>query len=83
MDAETVVALAFGIAILASLWNLRRDIGVLRKDLGQDIGNVRETLSKDISGLRDRVSRVENRVSRVEGMLAGAGLKVVPDPASG
>ena len=79
MDAETVVSLAFGLTILASLWNLHRDMGVLRKDLGQDISNVRA----DISDLRDRVSRVENRVSRVEGMLAGAGLKIAPEPASG
>lgn len=79
MDAETVVTLAFGVAILASLWNLRRDIAILRKDLS----DAREALGKDISDLRDRVSRVENRVSRVESMLAGASLKVVPDPASG
>ena len=72
MDAETFAFFAFGITVLAFLWNLHRDIGTLRKDLG-----------KDISDLSDRVSRVESRVSRVEGMLAGAGLKVVPDPASG
>ena len=83
MDAETVVTLAFWVAILASLWNLRRDIGVLRKDLGKDISNVHEALSKDIGDLRDQASRVENRVAKVEGMLAGARLKVVPDPASG
>ena len=76
MDAETIAFLAFGIAVLAFLWNLHRDIGILRKDLGKDISDVREALGKDISDLRDRVSRVE-------GMLAGAGLKVGPDPASG
>ena len=65
MDAETVAFLAFGIVVLAFLWNLHRDIGSLRKDLG-----------RDISDLRDRVSRIE-------GMLAGAGLKISPDSASG
>ena len=61
MDAETIASLAFGIAILAFLWNLHRAIGLL---------------GKDISDLRDRVSRIE-------GMLAGAGLEISPDSASG
>ena len=72
MDAETVVTLAFGVAILASLWNLHRDIAILRKDLS----GACKALGKDLNDLH-------NRVARVEGMLAGAGLKVVPDPASG
>ena len=72
MDLETLASLAFGITVLAFLWNLHRDMGVLRKDLS----DVREVLSKDISDLRDRVSRVE-------GMLTGAGLKVGPDPTLG
>ena len=83
MDAETFVFFAFGVVVLAFLWNLHRDIGALRKDLGKDISNVHEALSKDIGDLRDQASRVENRVAKVEGMLAGARLKVVPDPASG
>ena len=76
MDAETIAFLVFGVAVLAFLWNLHRDIGILRKDLGEDISNVREVLGKDISDLRDRVSRIE-------GMLAGAGLKISSDSASG
>ena len=76
MDAETTAFLAFGIAILAFLWNLRRDMGILRRDLSRDISNFREALGRDISELRDRVSRIE-------GMLAGAGLKIGSDPASG
>ena len=60
MDAETVAAWAFGIAVLAFLWNLHRDMRLL---------------SKDISDLRDRVSRIE-------GMLAGAGLKISSGPES-
>ena len=60
MDAETIAASAFGITVLASLWNLRRDLGLLRED---------------VSGLR-------GRVSRIEGMLAGAGLKISLDSAS-
>ena len=72
MDAETISAFAFGAAVLAFLWNLHRNIGLLRKDL-----------SGNISDLSDRVARVENQVSRVESMLAGASLKVVLEPASG
>ena len=76
MDAENIASLVFGVAVLAFLWNLHRDIGLLREDLSKDISNVREALGKDISDLRDRVSRIE-------GMLAGAGLKIGSDPASG
>ena len=72
MDAETIASLVFGTAVLAFLWNLHRDMGYLSKD----IGHVREALGKDISDLRDRVLRVE-------GMLAGASLKIGSDSASG
>lgn len=76
MDAETIAAWTFGIAVLASLWNLHRDLVLLRKELSEDIGGLRRDLGKDLSDLRCRVSRVE-------GMLVGAGLKIGPDPASG
>ena len=59
--------------------DMNRDIGALRQDMNRDIGGLRE----DISDLRDRVAGVEHRVSRVEGMLAGAGLKINPEAASG
>ena len=65
MGAETAASLAFGITVLAFLWNLHREMRILRKDLG-----------RDMSDLRDRVSRIE-------GMLAGAGLKTGSGPASG
>ena len=76
MDAETIVSLAFGMAVLAFLWKLHMDIGILREDLGEDIRNVREALGRDLGDLR-------GRVSRIEGMLAGASLKISPDSASG
>ena len=44
MDAETAGLMAFGAAVLAFLWNLRRDI---------------EGLRMDISDLRYRASRME------------------------
>ena len=72
MDAETIGAVALGAAVLACLWRLHRDMGMLRKDLG---GGIRD--------LSDRVARVENRVLRARSALAGDGLKVVPEPAAG
>lgn len=72
MDLETLAFLTFGMAVLAFLWVLRRDIRILRKDLS----NTCEVLGKNIGDLGDQVSRVEH-------MLAGASLKVVPEPASG
>ena len=72
ITADTIGFMAVGLAILAFLWNLHRDIGALRQEMHRDIGALRQ----DMSDLR-------GRVSRVEGMLAGAGLKINPDPASG
>lgn len=57
MGAETIASLAFGAAVLAFLWSLRRGIGMLSK------------------GIRD----LRARVSRIEGMLAGAGLRTSSD----
>lgn len=76
MDAEAVASLAFGITVLVFLWNLHREVGILREDLGRDISNFREALGRDIGEL-------SGRVSRIEGMLAGAGLKIGSGPASG
>ena len=72
MAADTIGFMAVGMAVLAFLWNLHRDIGALRQDMNRDIGALRE----DMSDIRDRVSRVE-------GMLTGAGLKISPDPVAG
>ena len=90
MNADTIGFIAVGLAVLAFLWNLHRDMGILRQDMSRDIGALRQDMNRDIGGLRqdisdlrDRVAGVENRVSRVEGMLAGAGLKINPEPASG
>ena len=87
MDAETIASLAFGIAALAFLWNLHRDIELLRKGLSKDIGHVREALGRDISHVREALGKdiggLRGRVSRIEGMLVGASLKIGPDSASG
>ena len=60
MDAETAASLAFGLTVLAFLWNLQREMGILRRDM----------------------SDLRGQVSRVEGMLAGAGLKIGSGSAS-
>ena len=86
MTADTIGLMAVLTAVLAFLWNLHRDIGALNKDMGalrqemhRDIGE----MHRDIGALRQDMSDIRDRVSRVEGMLAGAGLKVSPDAASG
>ena len=63
-DIAMLMAMGVGMAVLASLWNLHRDMGALRRDLSRDMGDLRV------------------RVSRIEGMLAGVGLKVGSDSAS-
>lgn len=65
MDAETIAFFAFGITVLALLWNLHREMGILSEDLGRDMSDLR------------------GQVSRVEGMLAGAGLKIGSGSALG
>ena len=86
MTADTIGLMAVGLAVLAFLWNLHRDIGILNKDMGalrqemhRDIGE----MHRDIGALRQDMSDLRDRVSRVEGMLAGAGLKINPETASG
>ena len=79
LTADTIGLMAFLTAVLAFLWNLHRDIGTLNKDMGA----LRQEMHRDIGALRQDMSDIRDRVSRVEGMLAGAGLKANPDPASG
>ena len=80
---DTIALVAAFTAVLAFLWNLHRDMGALRRDMNRDMGALRQDMNRDIGGLRQDISDLRDRVSRVEGMLAGAGLKVSPDPASG
>ena len=40
-------------------------------------------MNRDIGALREDIIDIRDRVSRVEGMLAGAGLKISPEPAAG
>ena len=71
MAADTIGFMAVGMAVLAFLWTLHRELGALRQDMNRDMGALRQGMS-DLRG----------RVSRVEGMLAGAGLKVGPESAA-
>ena len=79
ITADAIGFMAVGLAILAFLWNLHRDIGVLNKDMGA----LRQEMHRDIGALRQDMGDLRDRVSRVEGMLAGAGLKIDPEAASG
>ena len=97
MAFDTIAFVAALMAVLAFLWNLHRDMGVLRQDMSKDMGALRQDMKRDIqnmnrdigalrqdmSDVRGDMSDIRDRVSRVEGMLAGAGLKINPDPASG
>ena len=83
MAFDTIVLVAAFTAVFAFLWNLHRDMGALRRDMNRGMGALRQDMNRDIGGLRQDISDLRDRVSRVEGMLTGAGLKVGPDPASG
>ena len=97
ITADTIGVMVAFTAVLAFLWNLHRDIGALNRDIGalnkdmgalrqdmhRDIGALRQDMNRDIGGLREDISDLRDRVSRVEGMLAGAGLKINPEAASG
>ena len=82
MAADTIGFMAVGMAVLAFLWALHRELGALREDMNRDIGALRQEMRRDIGGLREDMSDLRDRVSRVEGMLAGAGLKVSPESAA-
>ena len=97
MAADTIGFMAVGVAILAFLWTLHREIGALRQEMNRDIGALRQEMHRDmgemrrdmgemrrdIGGLRQDMSDLSDRVSRVEGVLAGAGLKAGPESAAG
>ena len=83
MAFDTIALVAAFTAVFAFLWNLHRDMGALRRDMNRDMGALRQDMNRGIGGLRQDISGLRDRVSRVEGMLAGAGLKINPDPASG
>ena len=83
MAFDTIALVAAFTAVLAFLWNLHRDMGALRQDMNRDMGALRQDMNRGIGGLLQDLSDLRGRVSRVEGMLAGASLKVSPDPASG
>ena len=93
MAADTIGFMAVGMAVLAFLWTLHRELGALRQDMHRDIGALREDMNRNIGALRQDMNRdmgalrqgmsdLRGRVSRVEGMLAGAGLKVGPESAA-
>ena len=63
-DTIALTAMGMGMAVLALLWNLHRDLGALRRDVSRDLGDLRV------------------RAARIEGMLAGAGLKAGPASAA-
>ena len=79
MAADTIGFMAVGMAILAFLWTLHRVIGALRQEMHRDLGE----MHRNIGGLRKDMSDLSDRVSRVEGMLAGAGLKASFESAAG
>ena len=90
MAFDTIALVAAFTAVLAFLWNLHRDMGALNKDMGalrqdihRDMGALRQDMNRDMGGLRQDLSDLRGRVSRVEGMLAGASLKISLGPASG
>ena len=80
---DTIALVAAFTAVLAFLWNLHRDMGALRRDMNRNLGALRRDMNRGIGGLRQDIGDLRDRVSRVEGMLAGARLKISPDPASG
>ena len=63
--------------------DMNRNLGALRQDMNRNLGALRRDMNRGIGGLRQDIGDLRDRVSRVEGMLAGARLKISPDPASG
>ena len=78
MAADTIGFMAVGMAVLAFLWTLHREIGALRQEMHRDLGE----MHRNIGALRQDMRDLRGRVSRVEDMLAGAGLKVGPESAA-
>ena len=56
---DTIATVTVGIAILAFLWNLHRDMGNLHRDMGN--------LHRDIGDLRERMARLEGLFEGIAG----------------
>ena len=81
MDAVTI-QIALAVAILGFLWNLHRDVGNLRKEVGQDMAGLRKEVRQDMAEMRKEASKgmgemrqdiadLRERMARVEGLLEG------------
>lgn len=91
MAFETIALVAAGLAVFALLWILHRDVRALRRDMLGGIGSLRqdmrgdmEALRQDMHGgmeaLRRDVRDISARMAKVEGMLAGASLRISLGP---
>ena len=59
MDTVAIQIVSFQVvalvATLGFLWNLHRDVGSLRKEVGQDVANLRQEVKADMANLRQEV----------------------------
>jgi len=63
MGAEQWVNITVGLAVIAFLWSLHRDIAGLHRDIGG--------LHRDIAGLHGQFTDLRERMARLEGLFAG------------
>ncbi len=75
MDTVTIQIISFQmvalVATLGFLWSIHRDMGNLRKEVGQDMADLRKEFGKDMAGVRQDVSDLRERMARMEGLLEG------------
>lgn len=63
MNADQLINITVGIAVLGFLWNLHRDITGLHRDIAG--------LHRDITGLHGQFADLRERMARLEGLFEG------------
>lgn len=75
VSLELIAIVTLWVTTMGFLWNLHRDMGSLRKDVGKDMADLRQDVGKDMADLRKEFGRdtadLCERMARMEGLLKG------------
>lgn len=59
VSLELIAIVTLWVTTMGFLWNLHRDMGSLRKDVGKDMADLRQEFGRDTADLCERMARME------------------------